>query len=218
MMLRLGPVIGAMIFASSAALAQDATTQPQPKAADGAQQAQQGDVKPQLSDAQPDWAKVCTLDPQSKKSFCQVSRELRAENGQTLASVAIREVQGAKRAIVLAIPPGMQIQPGVRIFVDKTQIANGKFSVCMQNACFVEAELPDPQLATFRKGTLLTLQAVNPQGRGVQLPVQLAGFAKAYDGQATDPKAFAEDQKKFQEQLIERAKKAQAEQGETPAQ
>jgi invasion protein IalB len=173
---------------------------------------------PNLSGPQPEWVKVCSTDQQNKREVCQVSRDLRAETGQTLASVAIREIKGGKRGLVMAIPPGMQIQPGVRVFVDKQQAISGKFSVCMQNACFVEAELTDAMLASFKKGTTLNLQALNVQGRGVTLPIGLSGFAKAYDGAALDPKSLAQDQERLKQQLMERAKKAQAEAGQAPAQ
>jgi invasion protein IalB len=227
---RLTTALLALLATTAVAAAQSQPAQkpaqPAKPAATAAQPAQQqaaapeGDATPALSGPQPEWIKVCSTDPQAKKEICQISRDLRSDTGQTLASVAIREVKGGKRAIVLAIPPGMQIQPGVRVFVDKNQAVNGRFSVCMQNACFVEAELPDPVLATFKKGTLLTLQAVNVQGRGVQLPFQLAGFGKAYDGAPIDPKVIEDNQKKLQQQLIERANKARAEQdqGAAPAQ
>jgi invasion protein IalB len=207
-------VATAALLISVPALAQDQPAKPAAGAPAAPAAAQQGDETPKLSGPQPDWTKVCSQDPQAKREFCQISRDLRGETGQTLASVAVREVKGAKRMLVMAIPPGTQIQPGVRVFVDKTQVGTGKFSVCMQNACFVESELPDAVLATFKKGTLLTLQAVNVQGRGMQLPIALAGFGKAYDGPALDPKVFADNQKKLQQQLIERANKARAEQGE----
>jgi invasion protein IalB len=212
-------IAAAMLVAGLPAAAQEqepATPQAaQPKPDAGA--AAQANLPPALSGPQPDWVKVCTTDQQSKKEMCQISRDLRAETGQTLASVAIREVKGGKRAIVLAIPPGMQIQPGVRIFVDKQQAAAGKYSVCMQNACFVEAEMTDAMLASFKKGTNLLLQALNVQGRGVILPIGLAGFGKAYDGAALDPKVVVENQKKLQQQLVERAKKAKEEQDAKPA-
>ena len=211
MTLRAFAAAALMLTTATAAIAQDPAAAPAAKPAQPAAQAQ-GDATPALSGPQPDWVKVCSTDPQTKKEICQISRDLRADTGQTLASVAVREVKGAKRVMVLAIPPGMQIPPGVRVFIDKTQAATGKYSVCMQNACFVEADLPDAMLAALRKGTQLTMQAVNVQGRGVQLPIGLAGFGKVYDGAPIDPKIIADNQKKLQEQLIERANKARAEQ------
>ena len=44
------------------------------------------------------------------------------------------------------------------------------------------------------------------------MPIGLAGFGKVYDGAPIDPKILADNQKKLQEQLIERANKARAEQ------
>jgi invasion protein IalB len=204
----------ALLACASTAFAQDKPAAKPPAAAP----AQASNATPNLSGPQPDWVKVCSTDPQNKREVCQVSRDLRAETGQTLASVAVREIKGGKRALVLAIPPGMQIQPGVRVVVDKQPAILGKFSVCMQNACFIEAEMTDAILSNFKKGTTLNLQALNVQGRGVTLPISLAGFGKAYDGAALDPKVLAQDQERLKQQLIERAKKAQAEAAQPPAQ
>lgn len=215
---RLLAAMAALAVSTVAAVAQEqpaanpAAPAPAPAAPAAAAAAQPGNAMPNLSGPQPDWVKMCSTDPQSKKEVCQISRDLRADTGQTLASVAVREIKGGKRALVLAIPPGMQIQPGVRVYVDQKQAASGKFSVCMQNACFVEAEMPDALLASFKKGTTLNLQALNVQGRGVVLPVALAGFGKAYDGAALDPKVIAAEQDKLRAELLKRAKQSGAEQ------
>jgi invasion protein IalB len=174
---------------------------PQPKAAPS-------NTTPAISGPQPDWVKICSTDQQSKKEICQTSRDLRAETGQTLASVAIREEKGGKRAIIMAIPPGMQIQPGVRVIVDQQPPVLAKFSVCFPNVCLVETEATDGLLGTLKKGSTLNLQALNVQARGVVFPISLKGFATAYDGAPIDPKVYQAEQRKLQDELKRRADEA----------
>jgi hypothetical protein len=52
------------------------------------------------------------------------------------------------------------------------------------------------------------VQAINMQGTPISLPLPLGDFAKAYDGPATDPKAFEEQQRKLQEELQKKAEEA----------
>jgi hypothetical protein len=79
----------------------------------------------------------------------------------------------------------------------------------------------DEMVAQMKKGQMITVQAVNMQGTPISLPLPLADFAKAYDGPATDPKAFEEQQRKLQEELQKKAeearKKLEASQPAAPA-
>jgi invasion protein IalB len=184
-----------------------ATAQEQPAGA-APKPAAPANSTPAISGPQPDWVKICTTDQASKKEICQTSRDLRAETGQTLASVAIREEKGGKRAMIMAIPPGMQIQPGVRLIVDQQPPVPAKFSVCFPNVCLVEAEASEALIGSMKKGSTLNLQALNVQARGVVFPISLKGFASAYDGAPIDPKAYQAEQRKLQDELKRRADEA----------
>ena len=46
------------------------------------------------------------------------------------------------------------------------------------------------------------------QGAPISLPLPLTDFAKAYDGPATDPKVFEEQQQKLQSELQKKAEEA----------
>jgi invasion protein IalB len=159
--------------------------------------------------AQPEWVKVCNTDPASKKEVCLISRDVRAETGQTIASVAIREIKGEpKRFFLAAMPPGLLIQPGIRIVVDQKEPQAGKFSICFPNACYAEVEVKDDFIPTLKKGQQIVVQAMNQQAKTIGFPVTLAGFTKAYDGAPLDPKMVADQQKKLQEELTRRAEEA----------
>jgi invasion protein IalB len=149
---------------------------------------------------QPNWVKICNTDPAAKKEVCLVSRDLRAETGQTVASVAVRTIAGEpKKFILAAVPPGLLIQPGVRVAVDQNAPANGKYSICFPNACYAELEINDAFFKNMQKGSNLIIQAMNQQAKTLNFPVALGGFSKAFEGPAADPKAIEEYKKEMNE-------------------
>jgi invasion protein IalB len=158
---------------------------------------------------QPDWVKICNTDPTAKKEICLVSRDVKADTGQTIASIAIRQVTGDKKKFFLAaVPPGLLIQPGVRVVVDQNAPQTGKYSICFPNACYAEVEVTDAVIANMKKGTNLVVQAMNQQAKTVNFPVGLSGFSKAYDGAAVDPKVVQAEQQKMNAELNKRAQDA----------
>ena len=76
-------------------------------------------------------------------------------------------------------------------------------------------------VAKMKKGQNIVVQAINMQGTPISLPLPLIDFAKAYDGPATDPKVFEEQQRKLQEELQKKAeearKKLEGQQSQAPA-
>ena len=80
------------------------------------------------------WTKICSKDPQANKEICLITQEIRAETGQFLASVAVREVQDdPKKQFIIAVPPGMLLQPGMRVIIDQGQPAAARFAICFPN-------------------------------------------------------------------------------------
>jgi hypothetical protein len=55
---------------------------------------------------------------------------------------------------------------------------------------------------------MLTIQAINLAGSAISFALPLVDFAKSNEGPPTDPKVFAEQQKKFQDELQKRADEA----------
>jgi invasion protein IalB len=158
---------------------------------------------------QPNWVKICNKDDKAKKEVCLTSRDVRTDTGQNVASIAIRQISGEpKKFFLAAVPPGLLIQPGVRVAVDQNQPANGRYSICFPNACYAEVEINDAFFKNMQKGKNLVVQAMNQQAKTINFPVSLDGFSKAYDGPAMDPKVFAEGQKELNEGLARKAQEA----------
>lgn len=152
------------------------------------------------------WVKVCSEDPKSKKKLCMIAQELRAETGQFLASVALREIEGQKRkSLVVAITPGMLLRPGLSIQIDKGKQNKGAYGICFPNACYAEIVVDAAYIAKMKKGAKLSLTTLNQQAQPVRFDMTLKGFTSAYDGAPVDPKQVANDQKKLQDMLRKRA-------------
>lgn len=151
----------------------------------------------------PEWMKVCAKDDKQNADVCSTSNYILAEAGNVVGEVRVFEVkQGkeTKRVFEALIPPGFLIQPGVNLVVDdEKKPTAGRYRVCFPNLCLTEVPLTEDVIGKFKKGKELTLFAANPQGQWVGAKVTLAGFGKAYDGPAMDPKAFEEKRKTFDE-------------------
>jgi invasion protein IalB len=170
------------------------------------------------------WMKVCGKGPEAgAKQICVITKDGRLENGMPVAVVQLFEPEGEQRKLLrVTVPLGMQLQHGTRLIIDQGQPAQAPYSICFPVGCMSDYEATPDMVAKMKKGQMLTVQAINMQGTAISLPMPLTDFAKAYDGPATDPKAFEEQQHKLQEELQKKAeearKKLEAQQppGQTP--
>ena len=188
-----------------------------PAAAAPAAAAPQNVVQLKADPAQADWLKVCGKDEAQNKQICYTTRDFVAENNQPILALAIYDVvNDPKKFVRFLLPLGFLVQPGVRFGVDAGQPAPGKFSICLPNGCFAEAEATVQLIDQLKKGTTLKIQMLNQVGQEVSLLVPLVGFGKAFDGQAIDPTALEAQQKKIQEELQKRAEEQRRQQSAVP--
>ncbi|MBB99234.1 MAG: invasion-associated locus B family protein [Rhodobacteraceae bacterium] len=155
------------------------------------------------------WVKLCNTDPQSNKEICIVTQELRTDTGQFLASVAVREIAGeARKTLLVAVPPGMLIQPGLRVQVDGGKQSEAKYSICFPNACYSELVIDDAFVNSMKAGGNLILTTLNQQAKQVPFQMTLTGFTKVYDGDPIDAAALQQKQQQLQSELQKRAEEA----------
>jgi invasion protein IalB len=168
-----------------------------------------------LNAVQSQWVKLCDSvpvddkTPPTTKKLCMVVQETRAENGQMLASIQVRELEGERPRLIIAVPVGMSLQPGIRIVLDQTPPQQMRYEVCMPNACFAQMEVQPDFIARLKRGQNLNIQVVNMTGRAISLAMTLAGFGSSYDGQPVDPRAYEESQRRLAEELQRRGEEAQ---------
>ena len=221
-------LLAAASFAAPFALAQPAQQAPKPpaakppapkpsapaKPAPQAQQPQAPAAQQQAGGDQPQlmyspWMKVCGKGPDTNnKQVCVITKDGRLENGMPVAIVQLFEPEGEQKVLRVTVPLGMQLAHGTRLLVDQNPPQQSPYKICFPVGCMADYPVTDDMVAKMKKGQMLTLQAINMQGTPISLPLPLNDFAKAYDGPATDPKAFEEQQRKLQEELQKKAEEA----------
>ena len=195
--------------------AQPAQPQPQqqpPAQPNPAGQAAQGGptiIQVKSEPSQPEWTKVCGKDPASNAEICYTTRDFVSDQGQPVLAVAVYDAKGGPQAQKIArflMPLGLMLRPGIRFAVDQGQATPGQYAICFPNGCFAETPgLKDEVVNQMKRGTSLNVSVQNQVGREVTFAVPLAGFGKAWDGPAIDPKVLEEQQKKLQEELEKRS-------------
>jgi invasion protein IalB len=155
------------------------------------------------------WVKVCGKGQDTNnKQVCVLTKDGRLENGMPVAVVQLFEPEGQPKMMRVTVPLGMQIQHGTRLIIDQSAPVNEPYKICFPIGCVADYPVTDDMIKQMKKGTTLTLQAINMQGTPISLPLPLNDFAKAYDGPATDPKVFEEQQQKLQSELQKKAEEA----------
>ncbi len=203
--------VAALAFVAAPVIAQAQTPAPTPpaKAAPKPAAAKPAPAKEEAAAEDPlPWVKICSKDA-DKKNVCLVAKEVRSAEGQLVASVALRDIEGdAKKVLLIAVPPVVLIQPGMRVGVDNGKQDEAKFTICFPNACYGELTVSDQMNADFKKGQALVVKAINVQQKPMQFAFGLSTFKAAIDSVGIDPTAGQQSQEQLQQQLQKKAEEA----------
>jgi invasion protein IalB len=161
------------------------------------------------------WVKLCNKDADPKaKRICVTVKDGRVESGLLVVSVAIIEMDGEQKKLLrMSLPYGVALQHGTRLIVDQGAPATSPFVTCLPpvvppGGCIADYEASVDLINRMKKSQILTVQAIHMNGQAMSPQLDMKDFAKAYDGPATDPKVFEEQQKKLQDELQKRAEEA----------
>ena len=177
-----------------------------------AQTATGGDQKPAAAAKGSDllargWNKVAVPNPEDEsKKIYLVTDEARDKNNVPQAEITIMvEPDGSKRLLVV-VPQGVLLPPGVRLQVDKNDAIPGQYITCANGTCQAEAKIDDKFIEQMKKGGNLVLAvATLPNGKGVGINFTLDGFTAVYDGDALDVAKYKEKRQAFNQMLQQRA-------------
>ena len=201
--------------------------------------AKKEEAKKPAAEHQSAWVKLCevaklnkpTTKPGDKpeveeKKICLTHHErLDGNTGMVLVSAAIREVEGQdKKSLMIMVPLGMAIPPGVRAAVystdqwekaakneqiDEKQLKpiNLKYSLCHPAGCTAEIEADAGLIDQMKKGGGLMILALNAAAKPVGFPVPLDGFTKAFEGPPIDNEKYAQARSQLMNQIRERQAK-----------
>jgi invasion protein IalB len=161
------------------------------------------------------WVKLCNKDADPKATrICVTVKDGRVESGLLVVSVAIIEMDGEQKKLLrMSLPYGVALQHGTRLIVDQGAPATSPFVTCLPpvvppGGCIADYEASVDLINRMKKAQILTVQAIHMNGQAMSPQLDMKDFAKAYDGPATDPKVFEEQQKKLQDELQKRAEEA----------
>ncbi|NLH80440.1 MAG: invasion associated locus B family protein [Phyllobacteriaceae bacterium] len=208
-----GALIAVLALAAAPTIASAQTAAPATKpAAKPAPATKPAPAEPAKDAAAPEdplpWIKICSKDA-DKKNVCLVAKELRSQEGQLVASVALRDIEGdSKKVLLIAVPPVVLIQPGMRVQIDKGKQLEAKYTICFPNACYAEMEIADQAIAEMKKGKALVVTSLNIQQKPMAFPFLLSTFKKAAEGEGIDPNAGQQNQEQLQQELQKRAEEA----------
>ena len=196
---------GGLVLSGGAATAQQtAPAQGQPP------QQPSGPVKLELQPSQNEWTKVCG-NAGPNRQICFTTRDFgQAKDQPPLIALAIYDVKGEDPIVRFLMPPGLLLRPGIRFSTDKGAQQEAQYTICLPNGCFAETKIKASALDGIKKATLLNVLARNSINAEITFTMPMAGFGKAFDGPAIDPKALQaqqeQQQQELQRQLQDRAK------------
>ena len=193
--------------------------------------------KGETSNTQSAWVKLCEKasanikgkDGKEEKkdlNICLTHHErLDGNSGMVLISAALRQIEGQeKQHLMLMVPLGMLIQPGMRATVfpknlwekvqknetiEKAEESKLKglalnYTLCHMAGCTAEMEATPEVLNDLKGSGGLMVFAVSAAGTPVAFPVPLTGFEQALSGQPVDTRKYGEARKALMMQIAQR--------------
>jgi len=145
------------------------------------------------------WFKACAK--QEDVDICNVQNIVSASTGQVVTGISLLEIKGKvnKKVFQVTVPTGRLVPPGIGLQVDGGKAQKLDYVLCFPDRCIAEAPLSDQLVASFKKGSELTLTSVNSQNQGNPVKVSLQGFTGAFDGPPMQQSDIEDRQKKLQE-------------------
>lgn len=151
------------------------------------------------------WFKVCEINKQTNKETCAVNIQILNEKNAPIAQARIVEQKGAPaKLFTVIVPPGLLIQSGLRIQIDKKNLGTAKYQICTPRACIAEARFDKKLITAMKRGQNLQIIGIGQDRKPAGFPVSLTGFTAAYDGPSADPSKFLAAQEDTLEQKLQR--------------
>ena len=129
-----------------------------------------------------DWRVRCAEDPPNVAAGgCFIFQSVVSnETKQPVMQIAIGFLpEGDAPAVVITLPLGIRVAPGVLLQIDENEAVKLPFERCLPEGCKVQFRLDQQNMAAFKAGVAGKLAFQNGAGRNVTLPFSLKGFTAA---------------------------------------
>jgi invasion protein IalB len=140
------------------------------------------------------WTRYCIKNPTEQssevktKEVCFTASDGHLKSGQKLVIALLLEPKGSDTKLLrVTLPLGVALIPGARIVIDEQDAMTAPYVVCLpKNGCMADYKADGALIEKLKKGRTLAIQAFE-KGKPINFTLPLTGFAKAYDGPASDP-------------------------------
>jgi invasion protein IalB len=145
------------------------------------------------------WTRYCAkgLTEQSSeigsKEVCFTASDGHLPSGQKLVIALLIEPEGSETKLLrVTLPLGVALVPGARIIIDEKDAMTAPYVVCLsKNGCMADYKADADLIEKLQSGQTLAIQAFE-KGKPISFTLPLNGFAKAYEGPASDPTGLNE--------------------------
>jgi len=131
-----------------------------------------------------DWTVRCSKETAALPAACEMLQQPKDERGQTVLAVAVGKVANTSNpGMLIILPLGIWLPPGVVLKVDGGQDIPARVERCERRGCQVELLLEADILAKLKAGTkadvLFQIYDENGEPQVVGVPFSLFGFTAA---------------------------------------
>ncbi|WP_315919605.1 invasion associated locus B family protein [Mesorhizobium sp. SP-1A] len=145
------------------------------------------------------WFKACSK--QEDVDICNVQNITTANTGQLITGISLIDLRGKvnRKVFQVTVPTGRMVPPGIALQIDGGKAQKLDYVICFPDRCVAEVPMTDQLVASFKKGSELTLTSVNFQNQPNPIKVSLQGFSGAFDGPPLKQSDLEDRQKKLQD-------------------
>jgi invasion protein IalB len=128
------------------------------------------------------WISRCSSPSRKIAPDCAVEqRAILSGTGQVVTVVSVRLPHDSRQPIlVVHVPMGMYLPPGVNIQIDEGKAEHIAFQTCDMQGCYANLVVPAELLTAMKGGTKLAVSFQGGNQEPVTIPMNLADFGEAY--------------------------------------
>lgn len=128
------------------------------------------------------WTVTCVEDDESQRKRCSMQQSLiRSQDRQLVFSWTIRRNQKGELVQAVAVPTGVSIKEGVRLFLGDSDPQTLGYDICGPRVCFAQVPFTEELVSAARGSSKASANYVRGNKQLMQVDLDLDGFAAAYD-------------------------------------
>lgn len=126
-----------------------------------------------------DWRAQCETAPETGKEVCHIFQNLTTkDDGKQILNVMIGYLPNKEEPVmILTLPLGIALPPGVQIQIDEGKAARAPVETCTPQGCRVGIPVTDDFINMMKKGNTMKVTFANLKRKGLTIPVSLSGFS-----------------------------------------